>query len=99
MPVTGTCGGVFRPVAVVPLWQFEQLVSVGACLYVPPAQLVKADAALVWQVMQSAPLVATWPEKDAVPSAPSVPSLVNEPLWQESQRLALTDVWPGTPIV
>jgi hypothetical protein len=28
-PVTGTCGGVVMPVAVVPLWQLEQLVSVG----------------------------------------------------------------------
>ena len=36
--------------------------------------------------------------KDAVPSAPVVPWLVNEPLWQESQRLALTAV-AGTPIV
>jgi hypothetical protein len=26
-PVTGTCGGVVRPVAVAPLWQEEQLVS------------------------------------------------------------------------
>ena len=26
-PVTGMCGGVCRPVAVVPLWQVEQLVS------------------------------------------------------------------------
>jgi hypothetical protein len=59
MPVTGTCGGVFRPVAVVPLWQFEQLVSPAAWVYFPPDQLVKADAALVWQVTQSAPLVAT----------------------------------------
>ena len=27
---TGMCGGVVRPVAVVPLWQLEQLVSVAA---------------------------------------------------------------------
>ena len=58
------------PVAVVPLWQFEQLVSVAAWVNLPPAQLVKAEAALAWQVMQSLPLVATWPGKDAVPCAP-----------------------------
>ena len=56
----------------------------------PPAQLAKAEAALVWQSAQSLPLVATWLGKDAVPMAPVVPSPVNEPLWQESQRLALT---------
>ena len=58
-PVTGICGGVFMPVAVVPLWQLEQLVSVAAWVYLPPAQLAKAEAALVWQVTQSLPLVAT----------------------------------------
>jgi hypothetical protein len=30
VPVTGMCGGVVMPVAVVPLWQFEQLVSAAA---------------------------------------------------------------------
>jgi hypothetical protein len=64
---------VVKPVAVVPLWQLEQFVSVAACVNFPPAQLVKDDAALVWQVTQSAPLVATWPANDAVPSAPLVP--------------------------
>jgi hypothetical protein len=58
-PATGMCGGVFMPVAVVPLWQLEQLVSLAAWVNVPPAQLAKAEAALVWQVMQSLPLVAT----------------------------------------
>ena len=53
MPVTGMCGGVFIPVAVVPLWQLEQLVSVDAWVYLPPAQLANAEAALVWQVSQS----------------------------------------------
>ncbi len=80
------------PVAVVPLWQLEQLVSVAAWTNVPPAQLVNDVAALAWQVMQSAPLVATWPGNDAVPSAPLVPWLVYDPLWQESHRLALTAV-------
>jgi hypothetical protein len=47
IPVTGMCGGVFKPVAVVPLWQLEQLVSVAAWVNSPPAQLVKAEAALV----------------------------------------------------
>ena len=89
----GICGGVVMPVAVAPLWQLEQFVSVGAWVNKPPAQLVKPEAALAWQVTQSLPLVATWPEYDAVPSAPLVPWLVYEPLWQESQRLALTDVW------
>jgi hypothetical protein len=28
-PLTGTCGGVVKPVAAVPLWQVEQFVSVG----------------------------------------------------------------------
>ena len=69
-------GGVVRPVAVVPLWQFEQLVSVAAWVNVPPDQLAKVDAALAWQVLQSAPLVATWPGSDAVPRAPVVPWLV-----------------------
>ena len=50
---------MFRPVAVVPLWQFEQLVSVAAWTNFPPAQLAKAAVALLWQVMQSAPLVLT----------------------------------------
>ena len=95
-PVTGICGGVFMPVAVVPLWQLEQLVSVDAWVNFPPAQLAKAEAALAWQVTQSRPPVATWPGKDAVPMAPVVPSPVNEPLWQESHRLALTAVWPVT---
>jgi hypothetical protein len=40
------CGGVFMPVAVVPLWQLEQLVSVAACANLPPDQLAKLDAAL-----------------------------------------------------
>jgi hypothetical protein len=45
-PATGMCGGVFIPVAVAPLWQLEQFVSVGAWVNVPPDQLAKADAAL-----------------------------------------------------
>jgi hypothetical protein len=80
IPVTGMCGGVVLPVAVVPLWQLEQLVSVGAWTCAPPAQLVNPEAALAWQVMQSAPLVGTCPANDAVPSAPLVPWLVYEPL-------------------
>jgi hypothetical protein len=35
------------PVAVVPLWQLEQLVSVAAWVNLPPAQLVNAEDALV----------------------------------------------------
>jgi hypothetical protein len=70
------CGGVVMPVAVVPLWQLEQLVSVAEWMNVPPAQLAKVDAALAWQVLQSAPLLGTWPANDAVPSAPVVPWLV-----------------------
>ena len=80
------------PVAVAPLWQLEQLVSVAAWVNFPPAQLAKAEAALAWQVTQSLPLVATWPGNDAVPWAPFVPSPANAPLWQESHRLALTEV-------
>jgi hypothetical protein len=53
------CGGVVMPVAVVPLWQLEQLVSVAAWVNFPPDQLVKDVAAVAWQVMQSAPLVGT----------------------------------------
>jgi hypothetical protein len=53
------CGGVVKPVAVVPLWQLEQLVSVAACVNAPPDQLANVEAALAWQVLQSAPLVAT----------------------------------------
>jgi hypothetical protein len=64
----------------VPLWQLEQLVSVAAWTWAPPTQLVKAEAALAWQVMQSLPLVATWPGNDAVPCAPLVPWLVYDPL-------------------
>ena len=75
-PATGMCGGVVMPVAVVPLWQLEQFVSVAACVNVPPAQLVNVVAALAWQVTQSLPPVATWPGRDAVPSAPVVPWLV-----------------------
>jgi len=76
IPVTGMCGGVVRPVAVVPLWQLEQLVSVAAWVNAPPDQLVKLVAAPAWQMMQSRPLVATWPGNDAVPNAPLVPWLV-----------------------
>jgi len=51
----GTWGGVVMPVAVVPLWQLEQLVSVAAWVKVAPAQRV----VLVWQAEQSA-VVVTW---------------------------------------
>jgi hypothetical protein len=44
------CGGVVMPVAVVPLWQLEQLVSVAAWTKVAVAQLV----VLEWQVEHSA---------------------------------------------
>jgi hypothetical protein len=47
------CGGVVSPVAVVPLWQPEQLVSVAAWVNTPPCQVVKVDAALAWQVMRA----------------------------------------------
>ena len=40
-PVTGMCGGVVSPSAVLPLWQFEQLVSVALCVNAAPPQLVK----------------------------------------------------------
>jgi len=43
------------PVAVLPLWQLEQLVSVAAWTKAAPAKLV----VLLWQVEQSWPLVAT----------------------------------------
>ena len=65
------------------------MVSVAAWAKAAPAKL----AVLLWQVAQSWPLIATWPGNDAVPCAPDVPWLVNEPLWQESQRLAPTAVW------
>jgi hypothetical protein len=81
------------PVAVVPLWQLEQLVSVAAWANVPPVQLENVEAALAWQVMQSRPPVATWPGNDAVPCAPFAPSAVYEPLWHASHRLALTEPW------
>ena len=45
-PATGMCGGVVMPVAVVPLWQLEQLVSVAEWVNFPPAQLAKLLAAL-----------------------------------------------------
>jgi hypothetical protein len=68
-------------------------VSVAAWVNLPPTQLVKVDAAVAWQVTQSAPLVAMWPGNDVVPSAPLVPSPAYDPLWQASHRLALTEVW------
>ncbi len=68
----GMCGGVVMPVAVVPLWQFEQLVSEAEWVNTAPAKLV----VLLWQVEQSWPLIATWPGNDAVPCAPEVPWLV-----------------------
>jgi len=37
---TGICGGVVMPVAVVPLWQLEQLVSVAAWVNAAPAHVV-----------------------------------------------------------
>jgi hypothetical protein len=48
------CGGVVMPVAVVPLWQLEQLVSVAACVKAAPLHVV----VLLWQVEHSA-VVAT----------------------------------------
>jgi hypothetical protein len=45
-PATGMCGGVVMPVAAVPLWQFEQLVSLAAWVNLPPDQLAKLEAAL-----------------------------------------------------
>ena len=77
----GMCGGVVMPCAVLPLWQVAQLVSVAACLKAAPPQLVKPpEAALAWQLTQSAPPVATWFGYDAVPSAPLVPCPVKLPL-------------------
>jgi len=52
---TGICGGDVMPVAAVPLWQLEQLVSAAVWVKAAPAKLV----VLLWQVEQSAPLVAT----------------------------------------
>jgi hypothetical protein len=49
----GMCGGVVMPVAVVPLWQLAQLVSVAAWVKTAPDQLV----VLLWQVAQSAVVV------------------------------------------
>ena len=46
----GMCGGVVMPVAAVPLWQLEQLVSLAEWTNAAPAQLV----VLVWQVEHSA---------------------------------------------
>jgi hypothetical protein len=43
------------PVAVVPLWQLAQLVSVAAWTNAAPAKLV----VLLWQAEQSLPFVAT----------------------------------------
>ena len=60
------------PVAVLPLWQLEQLVSAAVWVKAAPAKLV----VLLWQVEQSAPLVATCPGNEAVPCAPDVPWLV-----------------------
>ncbi len=68
-PVTGMCGGLVMPVAVEPLWQLEQLVSVAACWNEAPSQVV----VLLWQVPQSAE-VATW--LALLPCAPFVPWLV-----------------------
>ena len=68
----GRCGGVVLPVAVVPLWQPAQFVSVTACANTAPANFVVP----VWQVEQSRPAVGTWPGNEAVPCAPAVPWLV-----------------------
>ena len=45
----GMCGGVVMPVALVPLWQLEQLVSDAEWAKAAPAKLV----VLLWQVEQS----------------------------------------------
>jgi hypothetical protein len=52
---TGMCGGEVMPVAAVPLWQLEQLVSEAEWTNAAPAKLL----VLLWQVEQSWPLVAT----------------------------------------
>ena len=57
------------------------------------AQVANAGEAAAWHTLQSRPLVATWFGRDAVPCAPLVPSLVYDPLWQESHRLVPTAVW------
>jgi hypothetical protein len=49
------CGGVLIPVAPLPLWQLEQLVSVAAWANVAAVQF----AVLVWQDSQGK-LVGTW---------------------------------------
>ena len=74
------------PVAVVPLWQLEQLVSVAACTKAAPLQVV----VLLWQVEHSA-VVATWPLP--FPCAPDVPWLTKLPLWQELQAMPLAAAW------
>ena len=59
------------PVAAVPLWQLEQLVSVAAWVNVPPSHV----AVLWWQVSHGA-VVGTWFAD--LPSA-------DVPLWQLAQ--------------
>ena len=88
------CGGVVRPVAVVPLWQLEQLVSVAAWAKRAAGPAGEAaDSRLAWQVTQSGRWSRRGPDTTPCPCAPLVPSPVYEPLWQESQRLALTAAW------
>jgi hypothetical protein len=73
-PVTGTCGGVVWPIAVVPLWQLEQLVSLAECtkvVYEPHAVSLG-----VWHLPQSVPL----------PWSP----LALTPLWQVAQVTPVT---------
>ena len=80
------CGGEVMPVAVVPLWQLEQFVSVAAWAKTALLQVV----VLVWQVEHSA-VVATWPA--LFPCAPDVPWPTKVPLWQELHGMPLAAAW------
>ena len=64
----GMCGGVVMPVAVVPLWQVEQLVSVAAWAKRAAGPAGEAaGSALAWQVAQSGRWSRRGPAYEAVP--------------------------------
>jgi hypothetical protein len=76
------------------LWQVAQVTPVTtACtiLQVVAEPPLSKLIVLAWQEVQSAAPVGICPV--ALACAPLVPWPVYEPLWQESQRLALTAVW------
>jgi hypothetical protein len=79
--------------ALTPLWQAEHVTAGTAectILQVADEPPLSKLIVLPWQVLQSAAAVGMWPL--ALLSAPVVPWLVKEPLWQDPHGIPLAAV-------